>query len=238
MAASGVRSSWPTRLRNSVRIRSISSSGARSCMVTTTDATQPSSAGIGVALISVLTLRPSGTESATSSARTVSPVPRYCAMGNSASELSRPSARLKVITSRSCSGGSPAVRSPSTIRRASRLNDTGRPLFASNTTTPTGEVSTRASRSARARRSLRKARALATADAAWDANSASTSSSSSVNCRPPALSPRKKWPTCASRWRSGALMKVQAGRKSTERPSERTCSVQSARRSGPGRSRR
>ena len=32
-------------------------------------------------------------------------------------------------------------------------------------------------------------------------------------------------------------MKVQAGRKSTDRPSERTCSVQSARRSRPGNSR-
>ena len=40
------------------------------------------------------------------------------------------------------------------MRRVSRLNETGRPARASRTTTPTGEVSTRASRSARARRSL------------------------------------------------------------------------------------
>ena len=75
MAISGARSSWLTRPRNSVRIRSISSSGARSCMVTTTDPIASPSPRIGVALISVLTLRPSGTESTTSSARTVSPEP-------------------------------------------------------------------------------------------------------------------------------------------------------------------
>ena len=39
------------------------------------------------------------------------------------------------------------------IRRASRLTDTGRPLVVSNTSTPTGEVSTRAAMSARAQRS-------------------------------------------------------------------------------------
>ena len=148
MAASGVRSSWLTRPRNSVRIRSISSSGARSCMVTTTDSTSPSAAWIGVELMSVLTLRPSGTESTTSSARSVSPVPSCCAMGNSRKDTSRPSARRKDSTSRICSSGWPGVRSRSTMRRASRLNDTGWPLFASNTTTPTAvtkSISTAAS---------------------------------------------------------------------------------------------
>ena len=51
MEVSGTRSSWLTMPRNSARWRSSSSSGARSCMVTTTDATAPSSAWIGVALI-------------------------------------------------------------------------------------------------------------------------------------------------------------------------------------------
>ena len=41
-------------------------------MVTTTEATAPFSTWIGVALMSVVTLRPSGTESVISSARTVS----------------------------------------------------------------------------------------------------------------------------------------------------------------------
>ena len=46
-------------------------------------------------------------------------------------------------------GGGQADRAM--IRRASRLTDNGRPLVASHSNTPTGEVSTRASRSARAR---------------------------------------------------------------------------------------
>ena len=199
MEVSGSRSSWLTMPRNSARIRSISSSGARSCMVTTTESTPPSADGIGVTLTSVLTLRPSGTESTTSSARTVSALTSWRASGSSPSETSRPSARRKVITSRSCSAGWPGMRRLSTIRLPSRLNDTGWPLFASNTTTPTGEVSTRASRSARARCSARWVRALAIAVAAWEANSISTSSSSSVNSSPSAFSARKKFPTFTPR---------------------------------------
>ena len=65
------RSSWRTRPRNSVRSRSIWSSEAKSCIVTTTEAPTPSSPRTGAALTSVLSLR---TESATSSARSVSPV--------------------------------------------------------------------------------------------------------------------------------------------------------------------
>ena len=42
------------------------------------------------------------------------------------------------------------MRRLSTIRLASRLSEIGWPVATSNTTTPTGEVSTRASRSARA----------------------------------------------------------------------------------------
>ncbi len=222
MASSGARSSWPTRPRNSVRIRSISSSGARSCMVTTTEPISPPSARMGVALMSVLTLRPSGTESTTSSARTVSPVRSVCSRGISASDTSRPSARRTETTSRRCSGGRPGVRRLSTMRRASRLNETGRPARASMTTTPTGDVSTRASRSARARRSLRCVRALVIAAAAWDANSVSTSSSSSVNSSPSAFSARKKWPTSAPWWRIGVPWKVRENIRAGAMPSART----------------
>ena len=55
----------------------------------------------------------------------------------------------------SSSSAPPSMRRRSTIRRASRLNDTGLPLPPSKTTTPTGHVSTSASRSAPARRSSR-----------------------------------------------------------------------------------
>ena len=206
MAASGVRSSWLTSPRNAARWRSSSWSGVRSCMVTTTETTAPSSARIGVPLTSIDTLRPSGTESSNSSARTVSPVPSHCARGNSLKDTSRPPGRRTVTTSSSASGGWSPVRSASTMRRASRLTETGRPVLASNTTTPTGEVSTRASRSARvrcsalwARCSAVWARALAMAVAAWLAKSTTTSSSSSVNSGASSFSARKKWPTCTSR---------------------------------------
>ena len=108
------------------------------------------------------------------------------------------------------------------MRRASRLNDTARPLFASSTSTPTGEVSTSASRSARARRSARWVRALAMADAAWEANSVSTSSSSPVNAAPSALSARKKLPTPAPRWRIGVPWKLRAKAGAGSMPSART----------------
>ena len=158
---SGARNSWLTMPRNSARSRSSSCSGVRSCNVTTTETTSPPSVRIGVAFISVVTLRPSGTESTISSARIVSALPSTCANGIWSSAISRPSAKRQVITCSSSIAGRPAVRSPSTMRRASRLSDTGWPVRASNTATPTGEVSTRASRSARARRSARWVRALA-----------------------------------------------------------------------------
>ena len=135
-------------------------------MVTTIDSTVPSAERIGVALTSVVTLRPSGTVSVISSARTVSGLLSCSAIGNSARVTSRPSPRRQVITSSSSSTAPPGIRRRSTIRRASRLNDTGLPLPPSKTTTPTGEVSTRASRSALARRSSRCVRALAMAVAA------------------------------------------------------------------------
>ena len=128
--------------------------------------------------------------------------------GSSSSRISRPSPRRQIMTSSSCSGGLSPLRSPPTIRRASRLNDTGRPVRASKTTTPIGEVSTRASRSARARCSSRCARAWAIAVAACEANSTRTSSSSPVNACPPAFSPRKKLPTCTPRWRIGMACRV------------------------------
>ena len=155
IAASGVRSSWLTMLRNSARMRSSSSRGARSCMVTTTDATVPSSAWIGVALTSVVTLRPSGVASTISSARTVSALLSALASGSRSRAISRPSAKRQVrIPSRS-SADWPGLHRLSTMRLASRLIETARPVRTSNTTTPTGEVSISASRSARARCSAR-----------------------------------------------------------------------------------
>ena len=195
----GARSSWLTMPRNSARCRSSASSGARSCRVTTTETTAPPSARMGVTLRSVRTLRPSGTDSSTSSARIVV-APSSCrARGSPSRENARPSACRHVITSSNCSGGQPGVRSPSTRRRASRLNETGWPVAASNTTTPTGEVSMSAARSARARSTSRYVRAFAIAVAACEANSTRISSSSPVNASPSSLSLRKKVPRCSPR---------------------------------------
>ena len=196
--------------RNSARCRSNASSGARSCMVTTTDTTSSSSERIGVTLTSVRTLRPSGTESSISSARIVVALSSCWARGYSSRENSRPSWCRHVITSSSCSVGRPGVRSPSAIRRASRLNETARPVPASKTTTPTGEVSTRASRSARARSTSRCVRAFAIAVAACEAKSTRISSSSVVNASPSSLSARKKWPRCSPRWCIGVPCSVFA----------------------------
>ena len=124
-------------------------------MVTTTDATAPSSAWIGVALTSVVTLRPSGVVSTISSARTVSALRSALASGSRSRAISRPSAKRQVMTSSSCSADWPGAHRLSTIRLATRLSETGRPVPTSNTTTPTGEVSISASRSARARCSAR-----------------------------------------------------------------------------------
>ena len=74
------------------------------------------------------------------------------------------------------------------IRTASRLKDTGAPVLASKTATPTGEVSIRVSSRALARCSSRCLRALAMTSAAWEANMTSVSSSSGVNSRPPSFS--------------------------------------------------
>ena len=221
-ALSGVRSSWLTMDRNSARWRSSSSSGARSCSVTTIDSTAPSAERIGVALTSVVTRRPSGTDSVISSARTVSALLICCAIGNSARGTSRPSPRRQVTTPSSSSSAFSGMRSGSTIRRASRLNDTSLPLPPSKTTTPTGQVSTRASRSALARRSAWCVRALAMAVAACDANSTRTSSSAPVNSGPPSFSPRKKLPTCTSRWRIGVHCIVFETISSVGKPSSRT----------------
>ena len=107
--------------RKSARSRSSSWSGARSCRVTTSDSAAPSAEWIGVALTSIVMLRPSGTESTTSSARTVAAPPITCFMGNSARATSRPSEKRHVTTSSNCSRGWPGVRNPSTIRLASRF---------------------------------------------------------------------------------------------------------------------
>ena len=232
MEMSGARSSWLTMARNSARRRSVSSSAARSCIVTTTVSASPPPVRMGVALTSMRTLRPSGTESSTSAAR------RRSARLSSSSVTSRPSARREVSTSRKRSSDPSGASSPARMRFASRLTVSGLPLRASSTTTPTGEVSTSASKSARARRSSRCARALAMVTAAWAASSTSTSSSSSVNSSPPAFSPRKKCPTSRPRWRIGVPWKVRQGTSPGASPSEATYSPRSARRSGPSRPRR
>ena len=124
-------------------------------MVTTTEASVPSSASIGVALTSVVMLRPSGVLSTISSARTASARLSALASGRRSRAISRPSAKRQVrIPSRS-SALWPGMRRLSTMRLASRLSETAWPVRPSNTTTPTGEVSISASRSARARRSAR-----------------------------------------------------------------------------------
>ena len=70
-------------------------------------------------MTSVLTLRPSGTDSTIFSARTVSPFSSCWASGNSLSETSRPSGRRQEITSKSCSGQ--AARRPQALDDTPRL---------------------------------------------------------------------------------------------------------------------
>ena len=145
-------------------------------MVTTTDTTSPSPERIGVELMSIRTLRPSGTTAR--SPRCASPW-RSRAAGPGAAPPGKTPARRRphVITSSSCSVGWPGVRSSSTMR-APRGSERPHGRFPPpNTTTSTGEVSIRASRSARARSTARYVRALAIAVAACDANSTRISSS-------------------------------------------------------------
>ena len=210
-AARGIRSSWLTVARNSARRRSSSSTAAMSCTVTTTDSTAPSSERMGVALSSTRTLRPSGTRSTTSSARSVSVAPSSPARGNSRRETSLPSARTQVITSSSVSGDCPGSRRLSAMRCPSRLSDFRVPDRASKTTTPTGEVSISVSRSARARRSSRWVRALAITSAAWAANMTRVCSSSRLNARPSSRSFRKMLPTRRLPWSIGEPRKGEAG---------------------------
>ena len=148
MEISGARSSWLTRLRNSVRCRSTSSKGARSCIVATYDSTAPSAPRMGVALTSVVTVPPPGTENVNSSARTVSPALNCWTSVPSASATSLPSTRRQVRSFGNSSTGQSGVRSGSAIRLASRFANTSLPVLPSKTTTPTGEVSTSVSRSA------------------------------------------------------------------------------------------
>ena len=170
MEVRGARSSWLTIPRKSARSRSCSSRGVRSWRVTTKDCNCPSPERMGVALTSTLTLRPSGTRSAISSARTVSPAFSSSTRVKSRREYSRPSERTQVTTSSRSSAGRSASRRPSTMRSASRFTDAISPVRPSKTTTPTGEVLTRVSRSDRARCSSRWAPALAMTRAAWAAN--------------------------------------------------------------------
>ena len=148
-----------------------------------------------MALTSVVTDRPSGTTRTISSARNVSPERSNWASWDSSRETSRPSARRNFITSRSCSSGWPGVRRSPTILFASRLNVSGAPDLASKTTTPTGEVSIRVSRSSLAFCSSRCRRALAMTSAACEANITRVSSSAAVNASSPPFSQRLNVPT-------------------------------------------
>ena len=239
MEVRGILSSWLTMARNSARSRSDSLTSAMSCMVTTIDSICPSSEKMGVAFSSRVRLRPSGTLMTTSSARAVSPDCSASATGNSLSETTRPSARRKVSTSRrSCADWS-GSRKLSTIRRASRLKDLGNPVAASKTATPTGEVSTRVSRSFLALCSSQCLRALAMARAAWEANSARVSSSSRLNSCPASFSARKTLPTRSPRCRTGKARKATRsltsnGGTSSGRPSALRWPSRSGTRRGPG----
>ena len=143
---SGARSSWLTTPRNSARKRSSSSSGVMSWTVTTTETTSPSSDHIGVALTSVLVSVPSGRRNTTSSARTLSPLVAARSSGSSWGAIAPPSIR-RYDTVRSSSSNARAVpRAPVTMRSASRLNRTTPLVFASKTSTPTGDVLTSTSR--------------------------------------------------------------------------------------------
>ena len=181
MEISGARNSWLTMARNSARSRSWSSSAVMSCRVTTTDSTSPSSERMGVEFNRVATDRPSGTRRTISSARTDSPMLSRYVNENSCRETSLPSARRKLSISRTCSAEPSGPCRPLTTLLASRLIDATLPVLASNTTTPTGAVFTRVSRSALARCSSRCLRALAMTSAAWEANITRVSSSSVVN---------------------------------------------------------
>ena len=121
---------------------------------------------IGVALISIVTLRPSRTDSSTFSARSVAASLSNASSGNSPRAISCPSASRKVTSGSSSSTVWPGSSRTATIPLASRLLDTRRPSLASITATPTGVVSI-----ARARCSARYVRAFAIAVVACAANS-------------------------------------------------------------------
>ena len=206
-------------------------------MVTTKVSTSPFSERIGVAFISAVTLRPSGTWKTTSSARTVSPELNARDIDSSSRDISRPSARRTVIVSRRRSGTWSGARSASIILAASRLNDTGAPVLPSKTTTPTGEVLISVSRSFLARCSSRYRRALAMTIAAWDANISRVSSSSRVNSSPCSRSARKMLPKRSPRWKTGAARNGRAeptgmGGLSVGRPMDLMCPSRSGTRSG------
>ena len=167
-----------------------------------------------------------------SSARTVSVAPQELrARGNSCEgNLARPSERDQWS---STPAGPPAVGpDPAARPRSVCLPVEGhrRPVWASKTATPTGEVSMRVSRSALARRSSRCVRALAMTSAAWDANIARISSSARVNSSPSSLSPTKTWPTRApvehGRSHEGKTPTGRGMLKSVN-PRPRTCSARS-----------
>ena len=160
MLVSGVRSSWPTMPKNSVRSRSRSASGPMSCTGTTTESAASPSVVIGVALTKVVSLRSPGNSATISSARTASPVRSSLGTGSSLGGISRPSELQNVAEANMSFTGEPGELKSPAIRRASRFADTNSLVSASNTRTPTAAESTSASKWALARRSSRWRRAL------------------------------------------------------------------------------
>ena len=117
----------------------------------------PSGAWIGVALTSIFTLRPSGTESTISSVRSVSARLR-CLRHREVrqGDLTPVGPLARHHLHQLLHGSDPASCSPSDNPLALPGSPTRyRPVLTSKTTTPTGEVSTRASRFALARCSSR-----------------------------------------------------------------------------------
>ena len=149
MVDRGVSSSWLTTPRNSARRRSTSCSAVRSCKGDDDrlDHARLGADGRGVdqggdtpavGYLDDDLLGP----------HRLARAQRLRPGGNSRSEISRPSARRKVSTSSSCSADWSGLRRLSTIFLPSRLSDTGAPVLASKTITPTGEVLISVSRSA------------------------------------------------------------------------------------------
>ena len=155
MAANGARSSWLTMPRNSARSRSSASSGSRSCQghhqrddVSALVADRcrvderAHASPVGHRQLHLLGAHRRGVADRAGQSQLCHY--HFAAVAEAAGQGLERLLRRRLRR-----------QQPSTMRRASGLIDAGRPVPASSTTTPTGEVSTSASRSARARCSSR-----------------------------------------------------------------------------------